>query len=105
MQGGKLVQLVNHRRGLWRGRCGLGGLRRRLLLFELAEALVLLLLRLIPLLPRRPMLRPATYAPPPTTPARSNGRRRGNISDSLVVYCSCLAGSTARPVETGREPP
>jgi hypothetical protein len=50
MQGGKVVQLVNHRRGLWRGRCGLGGLRRRLLLFELAEALVLLRLRLIPLL-------------------------------------------------------
>src|SRR5580700_6722255 len=57
MQGGELVQLVNHRRGLRRGRCGLIGLRRCLLLFELAEALVLVVVRLVPL------LRPPTHAP------------------------------------------
>src|SRR5580658_3621757 len=68
IQGGELVQLVNHRRGLWRGRCELIGL-------------------------------------PPTTAARSNGRRRLNIGASLVVYCSCLAGATARPAGTGRGPP
>src|SRR5580658_3426366 len=56
IQGSELVQLVNHRRGLGRGgRCGL--VRRRLLLLELADPLVLLVLRLTPL------LRPPAHAP------------------------------------------
>src|SRR5580693_6490105 len=97
MQGGQLVQLVNHRRGIWRGRCGLVGLRRRLLLFELADALVLLVLGLTLL------LRPPAHAPSRDVCAAAHyGRTQQRPSSSKHWClpgrcCSCLACSTARP--------
>src|SRR5580693_182033 len=81
MQGGELVQLVDHRRGLGRGRCGLVGLRRRLLLFELADALVLVRLGLTLL------LRPPAHAPSRDVRAAAHHSRTQQRPSSSKHWC------------------
>ena len=85
----QLVELVEHGRRLgrsrWRGRRRrLGRRLGGLLLFQIADALVLLRLLLVLLSWRRATCFPAMYAPPPTTAARSSGRLLLNIIASLL---------------------
>ena len=76
----ELVQLVDHGRG--RGRKPRPGRAAWLLLPAVADAGVLVRLRRCLVRLTVGHMLPAMYAPPPTTAARSNGRRCRNIATS-----------------------